>query len=78
MDIPKINFAIIYLSKVVQDWFETWASTRKIMNIFQNWLSDLNCVVKILDNWSLDRSVSMAQFKLIVRLMKIVHSRLHS
>ena len=78
MDIPKINFAIIYLSKVVQDWFETWASTRKIMNIFQNWLSDLNCVVKILDNWSLDRSVSMAQFKLIVRLRKIVHSRLHS
>ena len=38
----------------------------------------IHCVVKILDNWSLDRSVSMTQFKLIIRLRKMVHGRLHS
>jgi len=34
-------------------------------------------MIRILDNRSLDKSASIIQFKLIIRLRKTVHSGLH-
>jgi len=41
MNIVKINFAMTYLTEVVQDWFEVGLN-QKDQSIFQDWLSDWN------------------------------------
>jgi len=44
MDIVKINFAIIYLIRVTQDWFEVGLNQEN-QGILQDWLSDWNLFV---------------------------------
>ena len=44
MDIVKINFAITYLTGVVQNWFEVGLN-QEDQDILQNWLSDWNLFV---------------------------------
>jgi len=44
MDIAKINFAIIYLTGVAQDWFEVGLN-QEDQGILQDWLSDWNLFV---------------------------------
>ena len=39
MDIVKINFAMIYLTRVAQDWFEVGLN-QEDQGILQDWLSD--------------------------------------
>ena len=39
MNIAKINFAMTYLTRVAQDWFEVGLN-QEDQGIFQNWLSD--------------------------------------
>jgi len=41
MEIAKINFAMIYLTGVAQDWFEV-SLNQEDQDIFQDWLSDWN------------------------------------
>jgi len=41
MDIVKINFTMIYLTGVAQDWFEVGLN-QKDQGIFQDWLSNWN------------------------------------
>ena len=43
-DIAKINFAMTYLTKVAQDWFEVGLN-QEDQGILQNWLSDWNIFV---------------------------------
>jgi len=44
MDIAKINFAMIYLTGVAQDWFEMGLN-QEDQDILQDWLSDWNLFV---------------------------------
>jgi len=44
MDIAKINFAMTYLTGVVQDWFEMGLN-QEDQGILQDWLSDWNLFV---------------------------------
>jgi len=44
MDIAKINFAMTYLTRVVQDWFEVGLN-QEDQGILQDWLSDWNLFV---------------------------------
>ena len=39
MDITKINFIITYLTKAVQNWFESGLN-QKDQSILQDWLSN--------------------------------------
>ena len=44
MDIAKINFAMTYLTRVAQDWFEVGLN-QEDQGILQDWLSDWNLFV---------------------------------
>ena len=44
MDIAKINFAMTYLTGVVQDWFEVGLN-QEDQGILQDWLSNWNLFV---------------------------------
>jgi len=44
MDIAKINFAITYLTGIIQDWFEVGLN-QEDQNILQDWLSDKNLFI---------------------------------
>jgi len=44
MDIAKINFTVIYLTGVVQDWFEIGLN-QEDQSILQDWLSNWNLFV---------------------------------
>jgi len=44
MDIAKINFAMTYLTRVVQNWFEMGLN-QEDQGILQDWLSDWNLFV---------------------------------
>jgi len=44
MDIAKINFAMIYLTGVAQDWFEVGLN-QEDQSILQDWLSNWNLFV---------------------------------
>jgi len=44
MDIVKINFAITYLTRVAQDWFEVGLNQEN-QGILQDWLSNWNLFV---------------------------------
>jgi len=44
MDIAKINFAMTYLTRVVQDWFEVGLN-QKDQSILQDWLFNWNLFV---------------------------------
>ena len=44
MNIMKINFAMTYLTRVAQDWFEVGLN-QEDQDIFQDWFSDQNLFV---------------------------------
>jgi len=44
MNIAKINFVMIYLTRVAQDWFEV-GFNQEDQGILQDWLSDWNLFV---------------------------------
>ena len=44
IDIAKINFAMTYLTRVAQDWFEVGLN-QEDQGILQNWLSNWNLFV---------------------------------
>ena len=44
MDIAKINFAMTYLTRVAQNWFEVGLN-QEDQGILQDWLSDWNLFV---------------------------------
>jgi len=44
MDIAKINFAMIYLIEIAQNWFKVDLN-QEDQNILQDWLSDWNLFV---------------------------------
>jgi len=44
MDIAKINFAMTYFTRVVQDWFKVGLN-QEDQGILQDWLSDWNLFV---------------------------------
>ena len=60
MNIAKINFAMTYLTRVTQNWFEVGLN-QKDQNILQNWLSNWNLFVdKLCQHFSLLDPISEA------------------
>ena len=66
-DIVKVNFAMTYLTKVAQDWFEV-SLNQEDQDILQDWLSDWNLFVDELRRHFGLLDLSQIRYSLVVIL----------